>query len=96
MVDYGFSMDGLYRFEPPRTFPACEAVTLGDAMDGCLSDPKKISTELRANRGHASAQQFRRVLAEPDGGNTHLAILVGEVLGQREMRRAFDRASHAL
>ena len=26
--------DGLYQFEPPRTFIACKAATLRDAMDG--------------------------------------------------------------
>ena len=29
-----YEEDGLYRFEPPRTFPACKAATLGDATDG--------------------------------------------------------------
>ena len=37
-----YEEDGLRRFETPRTVPACKAVTLGDAMDGCPSVPRKI------------------------------------------------------
>ena len=37
------------RFAPPREFPACTAVTLGDAQDDSISDPKKLITKLRTN-----------------------------------------------
>ena len=50
--------------------------------------------KLHVNWGHASAQQLGRVLADPVGGNLHLPSCVGEVLEQREVCRAFDKAPH--
>ena len=37
---------GLYIFEPPHTFLALKAVTLGDAMNGRPSRPGKLNMEL--------------------------------------------------
>ena len=51
----------LYRFDPPRTSSACKVVSLGNARDGCSSDPKKIIMKLHASWGHASPQQLKRV-----------------------------------
>ena len=44
-----YTPDGLYRFETPRKFAACKTVTLGDAQDGKLTDPKKIAMELHVD-----------------------------------------------
>ena len=90
------SEDGLYRFEPPRVLPACAAVTLGDARDGSASDHRKVITKLHVNRGHASSHQLKRVLVESDGGNSHSANHVDEVLEQCKVCRAFDEAPHVL
>ena len=38
-----YTEDGSYQSDPPRTFSARKAVTLGDSMDSCLSDPRKIA-----------------------------------------------------
>ena len=69
---------GLHRFDPPRTFPACKAVTLGDVLDGWLSDPKKTAIKLHVKWGHAPAQQLRRLLAASDGDNFHSLTCVDE------------------
>ena len=53
-----------YTVDPPHTFPACKAAALGDASDGCPSDPEEIVMQLNVNRGHASAQQLKRVSAD--------------------------------
>ena len=84
----------MYQFEPPRAISVCKAVTFGDALNGCQSDPKKIATKLHVSWGHGSAQQLRRVL-ESDGDNLHLLTCVDEVLEQRDVCRAFDRAPNA-
>ena len=44
-----YSPDVLFRFETPHTFAACKAVTLRDARDGSLTDPKKIAMKLHVN-----------------------------------------------
>ena len=79
-----------FRCEPPRAFGASWAATLGSAVDGRLSDPKKIAVELRANWGHVSAQQLKRVFAGWGADNVRLVNDVAEVLG----RRAFNKAPH--
>ena len=62
-----YDEDGSYRFVPPRAFSACKAATLGEAMDACLPDPKKIATRLYVNWGRDSHRQLVRVLADFDG-----------------------------
>ena len=57
-----YTEDGLYQFDPPRTFSACKVVTMGDTLDGRLSGPNKIVMKLHVISGHASAQLLRRVL----------------------------------
>ena len=79
---------------PMRTFSFCQAVTLGDAMDGCVSDPKKISMKFFVNWGPFWAQQLERVLVDSDEDNRHSANFAGEVLEQCYARRAFDGARH--
>ena len=59
----------LYRFEPPRTFSACKALTLGGAMDGCPSDPGKIILEMHVRWVRASAQQLSGAPVSSDGEN---------------------------
>ena len=75
LSDVGLHMplaeSGLFRFAPPREFPACAAATLGDAQGDSISDPKKIIMQLHANGEHASATQLRRVLVDSDGGMSH-------------------------
>ena len=44
-----YAEDGLYNSEHPHSFSTSKAVTLGDARDGCLSDPKEIITKLHVN-----------------------------------------------
>ena len=89
-----FTESGLIRFAPPREFSACTAVTLGDAQDDNISDPKKIIMKLHANWGHASATQLKRVLVDSDGGMSHLVNQVDQVLETCDVCRAFDKAPH--
>ena len=89
-----FSGDGLYRFESLRTFSACKAVVLGDAMGGRLPGPEKSIIKSRANWGHASATQLRRVLVDSEGGNMHSVNSAGEVLEQCDVCRFFAKAPH--
>ena len=63
-------------------------------MDGCLSDPDKIKTQLPVNRGHASAQQSKRAAVDSVEDNMHLATYVDEVLEQCEVCRALNKAPH--
>ena len=64
---------------PPEEFSACTAVTLGDARDDSMSDPKKIVTKLHVSWGHVSANQSKRELVDPDGGMSHLVKYADEV-----------------
>ena len=59
---------GLLCFVLPKDFSACAAVTLGDARDNSISDPKKIIMKLHVNWGHALAIQLKRVLVDSGGG----------------------------
>ena len=61
---------------------------LGDAVDSCLSVLNNIITHRSGNWGQSSAEQSRRTLAAAD------VNYVDEVLEQREIRRASDRAPH--
>ena len=70
---------GLYHFEPPRTFAACKAKTLGDSGSCRLRDPKKIPMKPHAIWGYASAQQSKRVLVDLDADNMHLAARADEL-----------------
>ena len=85
---------GLIRFVPPRDFSACTAVTSGDARGDSISGPKKIIMKLHVNWGHASATQLKRVLVDSDGGTSHLANYVDDVLGNCDVCTAFDKAPH--
>ena len=85
-----FLEGGPLRSVPPKDFSACTAVTLGDARDINISDPRRIIMELHVNWWRASATQLKRVLVDSDGGHSHLAHHVDEVLETREARRAFD------
>ena len=87
-----WAADGLYQFDPPRTFTARKAIALGDASDGCLPGAEKIVTKLYLNWDRASAQQLKRVLANSDGGNVQLLACADEVSGQPEVCRASDEA----
>ena len=60
---HGLSPDGLFQFDPPFTFTARKAVVLGDALDRSASDPK-VAMKVGVERGHASAHQLKRVLAD--------------------------------
>ena len=85
---------GLIRFSPPRELSARTVVTLGDAQDDSISDPKKITMKLHANRGYASATQLKRVPVDSAGGMSHLVNQVGQVLETCDVCRAFDKAPH--
>ena len=67
---------------------------MGDAMDGCRSDPKKTFMRFHANWGHASAQQLRWVSVDFERENAHLAKYVEEVSEQCDVCRAFEKAPH--
>ena len=86
---------GLVRFGPPREISACAAVTVGDAQDGGISDPRKIILKLHANLGHASATQLKRVQVDSGGGTSHSANHVDAALETCDVCRAFDKAPHA-
>ena len=49
---------GLRQFDPDGTFPACEAVALGDAAGPGISGQKEIMMKLHVHWGHASAPQL--------------------------------------
>ena len=85
---------GLLRFSTPKKFVACTAVTLRDAQDEGVEDPKKIIMKLHANWGHASASQLKRILVDSDSGMSHLVAHVDGVLDTCEVCRAFDKAPH--
>ena len=65
-----YAEDGLYQFEPR---------TLGDAMDGCPSDPKETIMKFHTNWGYTSEQQVERVLVYSGRDNMHLPTYVDEV-----------------
>ena len=65
---FPFSEGGLFRFEPPRLFPACTAATLRGARVESAPDPGKVIMKLHVNWGHASARTLKRALADLDGG----------------------------
>ena len=83
---------GLLRFSSPKGFSAFAAATPREAQDVSASDPKRIITKLRTFWGRASASQWKRILADSDGGMSHLIERVDIVLGKCEVRRAFDKA----
>ena len=89
-----YAPGGLYRFEAPLTFTACKAVSLGDATDGYLADPKKIAMTLHVGWGRASAQLLKRVLVDSEGKNMHLRPRADEVLSQPEICQVFEEAPH--
>ena len=60
-------------------------------MDSCLSDPVKIIPSLRSNWGHASANQSKRVSADPDRGAMGLGNYVDEASGRCAICRAFEK-----
>ena len=78
----------------PQAFSACKAVTMGDAANEYLPDPKKVIMELYVNRGHRSAQQLKRVLVNSDGEDMHSATYVDEASGHCEDCRGSDGAPH--
>ena len=89
-----FTEDGPFRSVPPEDFSARTAVALENTRDGGASDPQKVISKLRANWGHASARQLRRVMADSESGNSYLADYVDEVLKYCETCRALDTAPH--
>ena len=66
---------------------ALTSTALGEALDGSKSDPKEIDRRLRANWGHASAQQLKRTMAGADGKAGGLIPLVDEVARERNSPR---------
>ena len=96
MVGYAFPTGGggLYHFDSPRTFSACEAVLLGDAADACPLDPKEIIMMLQIKWGRLSAHQLKWVSVGSDGNTMGLVKYADEVMAQCEIRRACDRAPH--
>ena len=44
-----YTEDGMIRFEPVRSSPACTAVTLGDARNVSASEPQEIVMKLLTN-----------------------------------------------
>ena len=93
-LHFPYAPGALYHFETPLTFAACKAVTLGDAEDGCLTDPEKIAVKLHAAWGHVAAQQSKRVLAHSVGNNMHLLARADEAMAQCEVCQAFEQAPH--
>ena len=63
-------------------------------MDGGLLGPKKIIMKLHARRGHASAQQLKRVLVDSGGGSMHSLTHVDGVSERCEVRHYFGKAPH--
>ena len=68
-----YAGDSLFQIDPPRTFSACMAATLGVASDSRLSDPEKIIAKLHV---------------DSDRGTRGLRSVVDEALRQRDVRRA--------
>ena len=91
-VHLTYAEDGLYLFPPSKSFSASKAATMGASRDGCLAGPKKIVMKFHVNWGHASAQQLRQLLADPDRANAHLLACVDEVAWQCGVCWACDKA----
>ena len=89
-----YTQDGPYHFEPPLTFAARKAATLGGAENCRLPNPKKLAMKLHVSWGHASAQQLMRALVDSGGDHAHLITCVDEELAQCEGCQAFDREPH--
>ena len=80
---------------PRSHFRLARRVPHGDPTDGRLTDPESIVIKLHLNWGRAPAQQLGRVSPDPSWGNVYPATCVDEVLEQRGVCRAFDKAPHA-
>ena len=93
-VHFPPSEGGLYRFESPQTFSACRAFTLGGARDGCLSDPKNITTKLHVNWGHAAATELKRLLVDSNRDDARRVNEAEDVLEHFKVRRASEKAPH--
>ena len=89
-----YPKDGLYQFDPPCAFSARNAVTLGEALDGSLSDSTKMLKRLHFDMGHSSAQKLRRVVADSSGETVGSVNYVYEVSERSTICRAFDKAPH--
>ena len=85
---------GLFRFVSPKEFSACSAVTSGDARDDCFSDPKKIIMKLHINWGRAPASEMKRVRADSEGGNSHVAHFAANGLEPCDVCKASGGAPH--
>ena len=59
------------------------------------TDPAKTVTKLPVNGGHASAQQLKSALADSERNNAQSLTCVDEVLAQRDVRQAFEKAPRA-
>ena len=89
-----YTPDDPYHLGTPLTSAACRAVAFGDAEDGRLTEPRKISMKLHVNWGHASAQQLRRELVDSGEGNANFPTCVDGELAQCEFCRASVKAQH--
>ena len=71
---------------------ALASKALGDALDGEKREPKEIGCKLHVNWGHVPSQQLKRTMAVADGKANGLIPLVGDVVRECEICRAFDVA----
>ena len=69
-------------------------MTLGEARGGSLTDPMKLIIKLHVNRGHASAQQLKRVSAYSGGDNMYIRTYANEVAEQCEVFRSSAQTPH--
>ena len=86
--------DVLYQLGPPTSSTVSKAVALGGALDPGVSDPEKIAMEFDANWGRASACQLNRAPADAGDDNQGFPVSAGEMLRQREVFRASDKAPY--
>ena len=69
---------------------------MGDAADPRFSDPEKSIMQLHVNRGHFSAQQWNRELADSDWRTVGLFSFTNQAPQRFDVCRASDLAPHLL
>ena len=85
-------VNGLYKFVAPKHFEVRRAAALRDAKDSDVADARNSSLKLHRKWRHASAHLLRRILVDAEGPNQRSSSCAGEVVSQREVCPAFEKA----
>ena len=63
-------------------------------MDANRTGVKYVAPELHPNWGHASANHLKQISATAEGANERLLARADEVVNQREVCQALEKAPH--